>query len=120
MVHNNYDDVGYHYMVHPNGKIYEGREIIYKGSHVRLLNSRKIGILMMGDFDEQWWDIDDTLSDAHINTLNSLIKTLKSKFNLTKLGGHKEFITGQGYTCPGNLIMSKMDGLRTFHGLSKP
>lgn len=121
MVKHGWDDVGYHYLIHPGGKIYEGRKIYHKGSHVSGANTGKIGILLMGDYDEQWWDFDDTLAKSHISATNALIRTLKSKFpTIRKLGGHKEYLPGKGYTCPGNLIMAVLDKMRKKHGLAKP
>ncbi len=120
MTSNNYDDVGYHYLIHHSGTIYEGREIVYKGSHVRLANTGKIGILMMGDYDHQWWDFDDTLQKKHVSTLKALIKTLKKFFPLKKLGGHKEFLPNQGYTCPGSELMNIMNQLRKDMSLNAP
>ena len=120
---NGHSDVDYHYFVHPNGTIYEGRKLIYKGAHVRNANTRKIGILMMGDFDEQWYDFDDDLSAKHLQTLGSLITTLKKQFgNMKYLGGHIEFAAAQGQerTCPGNLLMGRMNGLRSDFGLNAP
>ncbi|WP_226663429.1 N-acetylmuramoyl-L-alanine amidase [Microbulbifer aggregans] len=116
-----WDDVGYHYLIHPNGTIYEGRKIYHKGSHVSGANTGKIGILLMGDFNEQWWDFDDTLSNSHISAANRLTKTLRGHFTkVRKLGGHKEYLPGMGYTCPGNLIMDKLNRMRNKHGLNKP
>lgn len=121
IVKNGWDDVGYHYLIHPNGTIYEGRKIYHKGSHVSGANTGKVGILLMGDYNEQWWDFDDTLSSSHLSAANALIKTLKSIFpTIRKLGGHKEYLIGKGYSCPGNLIMNKLTLMRSKHGLSKP
>lgn len=120
MVKNRYDDVGYHFLIHPTGTIYEGREIVYKGSHVQNANSGKIGILMMGDFDHQWWDIDDDLSNTNLSALNKLITTLQTFFPIRYLGGHKEYLPNQGYSCPGSEIMAKIDGLRGKYGFVKP
>ncbi len=121
IVKKGWDDVGYHYLIHPGGKIYEGRKIYHKGSHVSGANTGKIGILLLGDYDEQWWDFDDSLSKAHLVNANNLIKTLKKEFGtITKLGGHKEFLPGKNYCCPGNLIMAKIGKMRAKHGLSKP
>ncbi|MDX1605387.1 MAG: N-acetylmuramoyl-L-alanine amidase [Candidatus Competibacterales bacterium] len=118
---NGYDDVGYHYLIHPNGTIYEGREIVYKGSHVRLKNTGKIGILMMGDYDHQLLDWnDDTLSQKHLLKLKELIKTLKKHFPLKKLGGHKEYLPNSGYTCPGGELMKVMGQLRKDLSLNVP
>lgn len=121
MVTNNWDDVGYHYLIHPNGTVYEGRKIYHKGSHVNGANTGKIGVLLMGDYNEQWWDFDDTLSKSHISSANRLITTLKNTFpNIRYLGGHKEYLPGKGYSCPGNLIMDKLNKMRKKHGLIKP
>ena len=118
LIDHNWDDVGYHYLVHPEGRIYEGRSIVYKGSHVRGKNTGKIGILMMGDYDEQWWDDDDSLTAKHLSTLRSLIITLKVHFPLVTLGGHKDFLAG--YSCPGNLMMDALPQLRKEVGLNAP
>lgn len=115
--------VGYHYMIHPDGRIFEGRSILYKGEHVAGANSHKIGVLMMGDYDEQWWDFDDELSKSHLDNLKRFIATLKKHFTGMKyLGGHLEFAAAHGMkrTCPGNLLMAQMDGLRKSSGLAKP
>lgn len=122
MADNGWDDVGYHYLIHPNSTIYEGRKIYHKGSHVAGANSRKIGILLMGDYDEQWWDFDDdTLAKSHISTAHSLITTLKSTFpTIRKLGGHKEYLPGGGYSCPGNLVMNVIGKMRAKYGLTTP
>ncbi len=114
----NFDDVGYHYMIHPGGTIYEGREITAKGEHVAGANTKKIGILMMGDYDEQWWDPDDTLTKAHLKKLRSLVRTLQRFFPLTKLGGHGEYLAG--YSCPRSLLMKEMASLRKDLGLASP
>lgn len=120
MVKNAWDDVGYHYLIKSSGAIYEGRKIYNKGSHLGGANTGRIGILLLGDFDEQWYDFDDTLSKSHISATNSLIKTLRCIFPIRYLGGHKEYLPGKDYTCPGNLIMDKLDLMRKKHGLSKP
>ena len=35
-------------MIHPDGRFFEGRQIMYKGAHVANRNTGVIGILMMG------------------------------------------------------------------------
>ncbi|CCN70379.1 peptidoglycan recognition family protein [Vibrio nigripulchritudo] len=116
----NFDAVGYHYLIDSSGKVYEGRELIYKGSHVLMKNTRKIGILLLGDFNEQWWDVDDKLTNRQLVSLDKMIEVLKQYFNINKLGGHKEFLPGEGYTCPGNLVMDIIGKLRDKHDLQKP
>ncbi|MDH4396727.1 MAG: peptidoglycan recognition family protein [Limnobacter sp.] len=120
MRNNQFDDVGYHFMVSPEGNIFEGRNLLHKGSHVKASNTGRIGILVMGDFDEQWWDEDDELTPKQLNSTKKLIKTLKQHFNIRELGGHREFLPGSGYTCPGNVLMNIIEQLRTEYGILAP
>jgi len=106
-----WDDVGYHYLIHPDGTIYEGREIVYKGCHIKQQNTGKIGILMLGDYDKQIWDFDDELTGEHLAKLKGLITTLTTVFPIKTLGGHREFIS-QDKGCPGNLLINVMANLR--------
>jgi len=109
-----FDDVGYHYMVHPDGRIFEGRYLAHKGSHVTLANTGKIGILAMGDFHPGYdagpggrpgidIDGDMTVTPAQEATILMLLRELMIRFpSLTKLGGHRDYKpTTQ---CPGDLL----------------
>ena len=60
-------------MVDPQGNYFEGRRLIYMGSHVGGANSRKIGIIVLGDFHPQWWDFDDEVSEKQKSATISLI-----------------------------------------------
>ncbi len=118
MVTRGWDDVGYHYLIPPNGDIYEGRYLAYKGSHVEKANTGKIGILIMGDFEHQIWDFDDDPTAAQLNSAVALIDTLKSHFKLDKLGGHKDYKAGT--ECPGGELYGKIPDLRKRTGLGGP
>lgn len=113
-----WSDVGYHFMVGPNGSIYEGRNLRYKGAHVRGANTGKIGILVMGDFQHQWWDDDDDPTQSQIDNTVSLIRTLKSKFPaIGELGGHRDYVETD---CPGDELYRRLGDLRGATGLSAP
>ena len=121
-------DIGYHYIVDPDGNIYEGRAggnyVI--GAHVLCQNSNTVGISLMGNFQEQQVPekafiglvkIVKYLSDLyHVNPLG------KSSFRGTVLPNivthaeigavTKEFI-GRGATqCPGSNLIAMMPRLR--------
>jgi hypothetical protein len=115
-----YDDVGYHYMVHPNGTVYEGRYLAYKGSHVLGANTKKLGILVMGDFEHQVWDpSDDDPTKVQIASAQQLILTLKKAFpTLQKLGGHRDYKVGTA--CPGDVLYAILGGMRAATGLGAP
>jgi hypothetical protein len=113
-----WDDVGYHFMIQPNGKIYEGRYLTFKGSHVRAANTGKIGILVMGDFQHQWWDFDDDPSKSQFKSLESLVLAIKASLpTVTKIGGHRDYMTTD---CPGDELYKVIPGIRTKTGLAGP
>jgi len=119
MDENGWDDVGYHYLIKPDGTIFEGRHLAYKGSHVEKANSQKIGILIMGDFEHQWWDGDDDPTATQISAAEALIKTLKSEIGtVTKLGGHRDYKPGT--ECPGGEMYGRLGGFRAATGLGGP
>ncbi len=113
-----WEDVGYHYLVKPNGAIYEGRHLAFKGSHVELQNTQKIGVLVMGDFESNWWDSDDAVSTGQRNSVRKIISTLKRAFpSIVTLGGHKDFKKTE---CPGDLLYAELGALRKEFGLKAP
>lgn len=46
-------DIGYHYIVDPSGRVWEGRNIRFQGAHVKDQNENNLGILVLGNFDQQ-------------------------------------------------------------------
>jgi hypothetical protein len=115
---NPWDDVGYHFLITPDGIIHEGRYLVFKGSHVAKANTGKIGILVMGDFQHQFWDFDDDPTQKQLKSLESLLLTLKASLpTVTKLGGHRDY----GSTvCPGDELYKKIPTMRTTTGLGGP
>lgn len=150
MTKKNFDDIGYHYIISCNGTIAEGRDIRFKGSHVLDNNNKKIGILLSGDYSERnesnlslqelsHWSINDIrrnsdkLADyldfaysssvpvAQQSSLKILISALISVFNISKLGGHREFsLLKDKRTCPGNIAMILINQLREEFILMRP
>lgn len=120
MVEKGYDDIGYHYLIHPNGRIYEGRYLTLKGSHVELANTGKIGVLLMGDFEHQSWDFsDDEPTSAQLASAEALIRTLKVELGtVSRLGGHRDYKPTT--ECPGNALYPRLGALRTATGLGGP
>lgn len=46
-------DIGYHYLIDPAGRIWEGRPLTLAGAHVRDRNPGNIGICVLGNFERQ-------------------------------------------------------------------
>jgi hypothetical protein len=114
-----WDDVGYHFMVHPDGTIYEGRGLVFKGSHVELANTGKVGILVMGNFETLIFGLgasDPTVQQ--MEAVKRLGKALIKLFSGIKvLGGHKDW--KKSTECPGNKLYPRLDEFRTALG-SRP
>lgn len=136
----NFDDIGYHYIIGCDGIIAEGRDIRFRGSHVRNNNSNKIGILLIGDYSERGevlWknktNIKDYILDQldffysskiplfQLDSINILVSALIEYFNITTLGGHREFsLPDDKRTCPGNIGIKLVESLRNKFNLKSP
>ncbi len=46
-------DIGYHFIIDRAGRLWEGRDLRYQGAHVKNHNPHNIGIMVLGNFDEQ-------------------------------------------------------------------
>jgi hypothetical protein len=116
---NGWDDVGYHFMVAPGGTIYEGRRLVYKGSHTELANTKKIGILVMGNFHKEFWGLfGNTPTASHLQVVNKLVNWLKELFpTLECLGGHQDW---KATECPGSELYAKLGDIRTATALGGP
>ncbi len=124
---NGWDDVGYHWLIDPNGVIYEGRAggdgVL--GAHFSCRNSNTAGIALLGTFSSvspteaalasltrltgevaARWDIDPAAFVFHA----------PSKLNLQTVSGHRDGNTGDTCTvteCPGDRLYAYLPVLRT-------
>ena len=144
-------DIGYHYAVSCNGEIFEARDVRFVGSHVMGDNTGKLGIVLLENLAEAgeawqqeysrkslWEKLKGTLdigrdavafdhempTKAQLDALTTLIKTLKEFFNLTALGGHREYQLlapgHEGRACPGKYGMQVVTQMRSAFGLAAP
>ena len=126
-----FDDVGYHYGIDCMGKVFEGRDIRFKGSSVHNYNTGVIGIVLLenlttaeegGDMvalarqtlEAMNGDMNQKIPALQIDSLLNLIQALTRVFRVTTLGGHREFPrqAGEGKICPGNIGMTLVRNLR--------
>lgn len=117
---NKWDDIGYHFLINPNGKIYEGRALYFKGSHIGNANSNKIGIVLIGDFEPSHSVFDkktDTPTRLQINSLKSLILLLKNFSYIQILGGHRDWGNS---LCPGENLYKMLPEIRKSVELKEP
>jgi N-acetyl-anhydromuramyl-L-alanine amidase AmpD len=100
-------DIGYHFVIDRSGRVWEGRDIRYQGAHVKDQNEGNLGILCVGNFDQQ------TPSMAQLAALDRHLRVcmLKYKVKSRQVLSHQEWASAHT-ACPGRNLQSKMDGIR--------
>lgn len=92
-----FSDIGYHYLIHPDGRVDVGRDIAQVGAHCTRHNFDTIGIAYIGGLDEERNGA-DTRTEAQKVALRAVLTTLKSVWPDSKVAGHNNYVaTG----CPG-------------------
>jgi len=101
-------DIGYHYVIDRSGRVWEGRDIRYQGAHVKNENEGNLGILCVGNFDQQ------TPSMAQLVALDRHLRVCMAKYKVksSHVRSHKEWASART-ACPGRNLQSKMSGLRS-------
>ncbi len=89
---NGWAGIGYHYFVTKTGQVYTGRPENAIGAHCPGQNDHSIGICAEGAY------MTETMPEAQKQAIVDLCKYIKSKYKITKIGGHKEFYSTD---CPG-------------------
>ena len=103
----------YHYIIDPFGRIWEGRDIQYKGSHTTGYNN-DIGILVLGDFEPRLLNLcsPNELNNNQKNAMIVLSKWLCFKHSLDFIETGKEIAPISMHyilndtECPGDNMVS--------------
>lgn len=123
---NGWDDIGYNWLIDPNGVIYEGRGDGVGGAHFSCMNGGTTGICLIGNFQNQ------APKNAAIAQLKNLIaweacdKNISpnqssyhasSMLNLENISGHKDGNNAsvgcpKGTACPGTELYLRLDSIR--------
>lgn len=96
-MHGDYGDIGYHFIIDYAGRIWEGRPLFYEGAHVSGQNIENIGVMLLGNFEEQ------RPAPDQISSLFKLVNALIKKYSISKdsIYGHCDL--GQSI-CPGKYL----------------
>lgn len=94
-----YGDIGYHFLIDPAGRIWEGRQLQWQGAHARADNNRgNIGICLLGNFvrgsDGQ------RPTEPQVRTLRHLVGTLVERHGIAadQVFRHSDLVQTE---CPG-------------------
>ena len=76
-----FSDIGYHYVIHLDGKISNGRPLNKQGAHTAQANRGSIGICYVGGMDKDMKKSKDTRTQAQKDSLIKLMHELIYKYN---------------------------------------
>ena len=87
-----WSDIGYHYLIYPDGRVALGRPVGQVGSHVAGHNTGTIGIAYFGGVSADGKTARDTRTPAQRLSLMWLVATLLGKHKgIRKISGHNEY-----------------------------
>lgn len=92
--------IGYHYVIRRDGTVEKGRELTEPGAHAIGVNSKSIGICMVGGLDEKTGKPANNFTGAQWVSLESTVANMKKQFpKVTAIIGHRD-IPGVKKDCP--------------------
>ena len=98
---NGWADIGYHLLIDPEGRLFEGRPLRWQGAHAgnKQYNRDNIGICLLGDFTVE------RPTPRALATLEGLIESLRAQHGIprAKVFGHEHF---KNTECPGRYLAS--------------
>lgn len=99
---NGWDDIGYNWLIDPNGVVYEGRPDGYQGAHFSCINENTVGICLLGDFS--------------LTTPTELCMTSLGNLIAYETKDHLIDVLGESYHETGDFILSNIAGHRDSSG----
>ncbi|MHA2610828.1 MAG: N-acetylmuramoyl-L-alanine amidase [bacterium JZ-2024 1] len=97
----NFSDIGYHFLIGPDGMVYEGRPSTAVGAHTKGFNSTYLGICFIGDYRKE----QDILTLASLNACLTLCYFCYHWFGIhpESYGWHRKFHPPT--ECPGEQLI---------------
>ncbi|MGV6814820.1 MAG: peptidoglycan recognition protein family protein [Phycisphaerales bacterium] len=103
-LNNGWADIGYHFAIDPNGRIWQARPLELQGAHVKNNNPGNLGIVVFGNYEL----IRPT--QASLNAIDKMVAYAMGRFGvpLSRVYTHQEL---RSTACPGKNLQAQM--LRT-------
>lgn len=116
---NGWADIGYNWLIDPNGVVYEGRGDNVLGAHFCGTNSRTMGVCVIGDFtsvvptqaalDQLRNLLSWKACNINADPLSTLLHT-GSGLTLNRISGHRDGVCST--SCPGNMLYPLLPNIR--------
>jgi hypothetical protein len=88
-------DIGYHFMIDRNGKVYEGRGVANVGAHVKGDNKRNLGVAFLGDY------TNSPVTGAQLQAAYNLTEIARNGGEVKRIATHGEFDSGKANELKG-------------------
>jgi N-acetylmuramoyl-L-alanine amidase len=89
---NNWDDIGYHYVIRRDGRIERGRGETLVGSHVKGFNAVSIGVCLVGGVNQDdFTKAENNFTKPQFASLRKLLRELKLRYPDAAIQGHRDF-----------------------------
>ena len=95
---NGWSDIGYHYVIHLDGSVHEGRNVDLIGSHCQGYNANSIGICYVGGRSKTGGN-KDTRTQEQKDALLKLLTDMRKLYPYAHIVGHCD-LDKHGKTCP--------------------
>ncbi len=99
-----FGDIGYHFLIDAGGRIWEGRSLAYWGAHVSGQNERNIGIVLLGNYEQQ------RPTRPQLQAMQQLVQLVRRQYRIAagQIYGHIDL----GRTlCPGRNLYPQVQRL---------
>jgi len=102
----NYGDIGYHFIVDFAGRVWEGRSLAYEGAHVSSENVGNIGVMLLGNFEEQ------RASREQLSAMQGLVELLRERYRIKRhrVYGHRDLGAS---VCPGKYLYPHVQEIKS-------
>ncbi|MCB9887367.1 MAG: N-acetylmuramoyl-L-alanine amidase [Planctomycetes bacterium] len=102
MQNRDYGDIGYHFLIDPAGRVWEGRELKYQGAHASGANNvQNIGVCLLGNFVRG--SAGQGPTPQQVAAMRELVTTMMQRYHFGPEGlhVHNDF---KATECPGPLL----------------
>lgn len=102
-------DIGYHFAIDPQGRVWECRPTRFQGAHVKDNNENNLGIVVLGNFDEQ------APTSAALTALDTFVadRMRAHRIPVSRVLTHQEITPT---ACPGRSLQGYMVATRSNRG----
>lgn len=99
-------DIGYHFAIDRMGNVWEGRPLRWQGAHVKDHNVGNIGVVVIGNFDQQ------SATPAQLAGVTRHVQLLMRTYRVpvSRVRTHQEWAPT---ACPGRSLQRYMSGARS-------